>query len=212
MAVLTIWQQQPIVSGGHRQQYAVPILKPSRTVPGAHSVQLASKPPSAPALHWHLVRDRILGILRPLCNPKRTLSFWAAHLRSAPCICCRCRTTDLCLCDLRWCRQHRILKLFQDDGASLLYAGCLWGLDARFSSIAWTSDTSLVLHFQGSLCTVVAVHSLRSLESAELYVFITQRLPRISRWIPSTRTWERLNYRAPSTSAAASLTPPPSTT
>ena len=44
----------------------------------------------------------------------------------------------------------------------------------NFSLTAWTSDTSLVLHFQGSLCTVVAVHSLRSLESAELYVFITQ--------------------------------------
>ena len=62
------------------------------------------------------------------------------------------------------------------------------GVDARFSSIAWTSDMSLVLHFQGSLCTVVAVHSLRSLEAAELYVFTTQRLPRISRWIPSTGT------------------------
>jgi len=62
------------------------------------------------------------------------------------------------------------------------------GLDARFLLIAWTSDTSLMLHFQGSLCTVVAVHSLRSLESAELYVFTTQRLPQISRWIPSTCT------------------------
>jgi len=51
------------------------------------------------------------------------------------------------------------------------------GLDARFSLTAWTSDTSLMLHFQGSLCTVVAIHSLRSLGSAELYVFITQRLP-----------------------------------
>jgi len=62
------------------------------------------------------------------------------------------------------------------------------GLDARFSSIAWTSDTSLVLHFQGSLCTVVAVHSLRSRESAELYVFTKQQLLQISRWIPSTGT------------------------
>jgi len=47
------------------------------------------------------------------------------------------------------------------------------GLDACFSSIAWTSDLSLMLHFQGSLCTVVAVHSLRSLESVKMYVLIT---------------------------------------
>ena len=50
------------MSGGHRQQCAGPLAKPSRTAPGAHSVQLASKPPSAPALHWHLARDHILGI------------------------------------------------------------------------------------------------------------------------------------------------------
>ena len=62
------------------------------------------------------------------------------------------------------------------------------GLDAHFSLIAWTLDTSLVLHFQGSLCTVVAVHSLRSLEFAELYVFIAQQLLRISRWMPCTGT------------------------
>ena len=61
------------MSGGHRQQCTDPLAKPSRTVLGAHSVQLASKPPSAPALHWHLARDRILSILCPLCNPKRTL-------------------------------------------------------------------------------------------------------------------------------------------
>ena len=81
--------------------------------------------------------------------------------------------------------------LFQDNGTRLRQAGRLRhfpGLNARFSSIAWTSDTSLVLHFQGSLCTVVTIHLLRSLESAELYVFITQRLPRISRWIPCTST------------------------
>ena len=35
---------------------------PSRTAPGAHSVQLASKPSSALALHWHLARDHILSI------------------------------------------------------------------------------------------------------------------------------------------------------
>jgi len=66
--------------------------------------------------------------------------------------------------------------LFQDNSTRLRRAGRLRqiSLDARFSSIAWTSDTILVLHFQGSLCTVVAVHSLRSLESAELYVVITQ--------------------------------------
>ena len=50
------------MSGGHRQQCAGPLAKPSRTVPGAHSVQLASKPPSAPVLHWHLACDHILGI------------------------------------------------------------------------------------------------------------------------------------------------------
>ena len=50
------------------------------------------------------------------------------------------------------------------------------GLDAHFSLIAWTSDTSLVLHFQSSLCTVVAVHTLRSLESAELYVLLGRNI------------------------------------
>jgi len=50
------------VSGGHRQQCAGPFAKPSGTAPGAISVQLASKPPLAPVLHWHLARDRILGI------------------------------------------------------------------------------------------------------------------------------------------------------
>jgi len=37
-----------------------------------------------------------------------------------------------------------------------------------------------MLHFQGSLCTVVAVHLLRSLESAELYVFITATSPNLT--------------------------------
>ena len=50
------------MSERHRQQCAGPLTKPSRTAPGAHILQLASKPPSAPALHWHLVRDRILGM------------------------------------------------------------------------------------------------------------------------------------------------------
>jgi len=189
------------VSEGRRQQCAGPLAKPSRTAPGVHIVQLASKPPSAPALHWHLARDHILCIYahsatigstkqRNTRTPKKNTVVLAASLRSALRIRCWCCTTALRLCYLRWCRQHRILMLFQDNGTRLRRAGRLRqiSLDVRFSSIAWTSDTSLVLHFQSSLCTVVAVHSLRSLESAELYVFITQQLSRISRWIPSTGT------------------------
>jgi len=58
-------------------------------------------------------------------------------------------------------RQHK-------PAPSWLLASDFPGLDARFSLIARTVDTNLILHFQGSLCTVVAVHSLRSLESADL--------------------------------------------
>jgi len=124
------------VSEGHRQQCAGPLAKPSRTAPGAHSVQLALKPPSAPALHWHLARDHILGIYAHSATirstkqsnthtPKKNTVVLAASLRSALRIRCWCRTTALCLCYLRWCRQHRILMLFQDNGTRLRQAGRL---------------------------------------------------------------------------------------
>jgi len=57
-------------------------------------------------------------------------------------------------------QEHKIVP-------SWSFASDFPGLDARFSWIAWTSETSLVLHFQGSPCKVVAVHSLRNLKSAE---------------------------------------------
>ena len=76
-----------------------------------------SKPPSAPALHWHLARDNIFGIYAH--------SVLAASLRSALRIRCWCCTTILCLCYFCWCRQHRILMLFQDNGTRLRRAGRL---------------------------------------------------------------------------------------
>jgi len=124
------------VSGGHRQQCAGPLVKPSRTALGAHSVQLASKPPFAPALHWHLACDHMICIYAHSATigstkqsnthtPKKNTVVLAASLRSALRIRCWCCTTALCLCYLRWCRQHRILMLFQDNGTRLRRAGHL---------------------------------------------------------------------------------------
>jgi len=183
------------VSGGHRQQCAGPLAKPSRTAPGAHSVQLASKPPSAPApaLHWHVARDHILSIYAHSATQKEHSG---CCYSSQPQV-----STAYSLLVLHNCSVFVLFALVQAAPHSHALSGQQhmvapsWslasdfpGLDAHFSLIAWTLYTSLVLHFQGSLCTVVAVHSLRSLESAELYVFITQRLPRIPRRIPSTST------------------------
>jgi len=100
------------------------LAKPSRTAPGAHSVQLASKPPSAPVLHWHLARDHILGIYAHSAIQKEH-GCLAASVRSALRIWCWCCITTLCLCYLRWCRQHHILMLFQDNGTRLRRAGRL---------------------------------------------------------------------------------------
>jgi len=191
------------VSGGYRQQCAGPLAKPSRTAPGAHSVQLASKPPSAPVLHWHLACDHILGIYARSATIRSTKTKQHTHTQKEHC-CSSSQpqvSTAHSLLVLHYCSVFVLFALVQAAPHSHALSGQRhkiapsWslasdfpGLDARFSSIAWTSDTSLVLHFQGSLCTVVAVHSLSSLESAELYVFITQRLPRISHWIPSTGT------------------------
>ena len=122
--------RQPIVLGGHRQQCAGPLAKLSCTAPGAHSVQLALKPPSALALHWHLARDQMIGIYAHSVTigstkqsnthtPKKNTVVLAASLRSALRIRCWCCTTALCLCYLRWCRQHHILMLFQDNGTRL---------------------------------------------------------------------------------------------
>jgi len=120
------------------QECVGPLAKPSRTVSGAHSVQLASKPPSAPVLHWPLARDHILSIYAHSATigstkqsnthtPKKNTVVLTASLRSALCIrcwCCRvCCTTALFLCYLRWCRQHRILVLFQDNGTRLCQTG-----------------------------------------------------------------------------------------
>ena len=89
-----------------------------------------------------------------------------------------------------------------------------------------------MLHFQGSLCTVVAVHSPRSLESAELYVFITATSPNLtldplfwymrpfelactvnvrnSFWDSTTAHYTDLPYAAPSGFWVASLRALPS--
>jgi len=99
-------------------------------------VQLASKPPSAQALHWHLARDHILGIYAHSATigstnqsnthtPKKNTVILAASLRSALRIRCWCCTTAQCLCYLRWCGQHRILMLFQDNDTRLRRAGRL---------------------------------------------------------------------------------------
>ena len=113
------------------QQCAGPLTKPSRAAPGAHSVQLASKLPSAPALHWHLAHDHILDIYAHSATirstkqsnthtPKKNTVVLAASLRSALRIRCWCCITTLCLCYLRWCRQHHILMLFQDNNSTRL--------------------------------------------------------------------------------------------
>ena len=120
------------MSGGHRQQCAGPLAKPSRTAPGAHSVHL----PSAPALHWHLARDHMIGIYTHSATigstkqsnkhtPQKNNVVLAASLRSALRIRCWCCTTALCLCYLRWCRQYCNLILFQDNGTRLRRAGRL---------------------------------------------------------------------------------------
>jgi len=78
-------------------------------------------------------RRRCTGIWRvitysvstPTLRPKRNTVVLAASLRSAVRIRCWCCTTALCLCYLRWCRQHRILLLFQDKGTRLHRAGHL---------------------------------------------------------------------------------------
>jgi hypothetical protein len=179
------------VLGGHRQQCAGPLAKPLRTAPGAHSVQLASKPPSAPALHWHLARDHILGIYAHSATQKEhCCSSSQPQVSTAYSLLVLHNYSVFVLFALVQAAPHSHALSGQRHkvAPSWSLASDFPGLDAHFSSIAWTSDTSLVLHFQGSLCTVVAVHSLRSLESAELYVFITQQLPRISCWIPSTST------------------------
>jgi len=179
------------VLGGHRQQCAGSLAKPSGTATGAHSVQLASKPPLVTALHWQLARDRILGICahsetqkEHCCSssqPQVSTAYWLLVLHNCSVF------VQICAGEVAP-HSHTLSGQQHQVAPSWSLASDFPGLDARFSSIAWTSDTSLILYFQGSLCTVVAVHSLRSLESAELYVFITHRPPRISRWIPSTGT------------------------
>ena len=84
----------------------------------AHSAGRAqpSKLPSARRCTGTLC-DNILGICAH--------SVLAASLRSALRIRCWCCTTDVCLCYLRWCRQHCILMLFQDNGTRLRQAGRL---------------------------------------------------------------------------------------
>ena len=118
--------------------------------------------------------------LRPLCDPKRTRLFSSQRQVS---------TAYLVLVSHNYSmfvlfalvqaapHSHALSGQRHKVAQSWSLASDFPGLDAHFSAIAWTLDTSLVLHFQGSLCMVVAVHSLRSLESAELCVFITQQLP-----------------------------------
>jgi len=152
------------VSGGHRQQCAGPLAKPSRTAPGAHSVQLASKPPSAPALHWHLARDRILGIYaHSATQRKHCCSSSQPQVSTAYSLLVLHNCSVLVLFALVQAAPHSHALSGQRHkvAPSWSLASHFPGLDARFSSIAWTSDTSLVLHFHCSLCTVVAVHSLR---------------------------------------------------
>ena len=79
---------------------------------------------SALALHWHLARDHILGIHAHSATHKNTVVL-AASLRSALRVRCWCCTTALCLWYLGWCRQHRIIILFQDNGTRLRRAGRL---------------------------------------------------------------------------------------
>ena len=164
------------------------LAKPLRTAPGAHSVHLSSKPSSAQALHWHLARDHILGVCAHSATQKENC-------------CSSSQPQDNTAYSLLVLHNYCVFVLFalvqavphshalsgqqHKVAPSWSLASDFPGLNAHFLSIAWTLDKSLVLHFQG---TVVAVHSLRSLESAELYVFITRQLPRISCWIPSTST------------------------
>ena len=166
------------------------LAKPLRTAPGAHSVQLSSKPSSAQALHWHLARDHILRIY--------------AHSATQKEHCCSSSQPQVSTAySLLVLHNYSVFVLF-----ALVQAGphshALSGQDRlrRAGRLRQISQDSMrtsrrlpgpqtrvsCCTFQGSLCTVVAVHSLRSLESAELYVFITQQLPRISCWIPSTST------------------------
>jgi len=173
---------------GHSQQCAVLLAKPLRTAPGAHSVQLALKPPSAPALHWHLARDHILGMYAHSATMGSTKQSNTHTPIEHCCFSSQLQvSTAYSLLVFRNCSVFVLFALVQAAphshalagqqhkvAPSWLFASDFPGLDARFSLIAWTLDTSLVLHFQDSLCTVVAVHSLRSLESAKLYVFLTQ--------------------------------------
>jgi len=65
------------------------------------------------------------SVSAPTLQPKKKTCVLAASLRSALRIRCWCWTTALRLCYLRWCRQHRILMLFQDNGTRLRQAGRL---------------------------------------------------------------------------------------
>jgi len=114
------------------------------------------------------------SVSMPILRPKKNTVVLAASLRSALRIRSWFFTTALCLATPH---SHALSGQQHKVAPSWSLASDFPGLDARFSLIAWTSDTSLILHFQGNLCMVVAVDSLRNLESAELYVFITQRLP-----------------------------------
>jgi len=65
------------------------------------------------------------SVSTPTLRPKKNTVVLAASLRSALRIRCWCCITTLCLCYLRWCRQHHILTLFQDNGTRLRRAGRL---------------------------------------------------------------------------------------
>jgi len=140
------------------QQCAGPLTKPSRAAPGAHSVQLASKLPSAPALHWHLAHDRIFGIYTHSATQKEH-----SYSSSQPQV-----STAYSLLVLHNCSVFVLFALVQAAPHSLALSGQRhkfapsWslasdfpGLDARFLSIALTSHTSLVMHFQGRSCVDV---------------------------------------------------------
>ena len=136
---------------------------------------------------WRMIT---YSVSTPTLRPKKNTVVLAASLRSALRIRCWCCITTLCLCYLRWCRQHHILMLFQDNGTGLRRAGRLRQIsqDSMRTSRRLPGPQTRV-----SCCTFRAAYArsslfTRSLESAELYVFITQQLPRISCWMPSTST------------------------
>jgi len=67
---------------------------------------------------YYIARSPELFVCLTIYENAETLSL-AASLRSALRIRCWCCITTLCLCYLRWCRQHHILMLFQDNGTRL---------------------------------------------------------------------------------------------